>query len=304
MLWKNTIGKVLIGLTILTGLQTLGLLSVVTSRVSSMLSGIISVLSGLHFGVPIYYWLAIVIVVGGLLYWVFGLSRYLKLVSGEFRDDFKEGLGKWNYGSEGWTVEKEKDEMVLSVMNSDGGGITQAGLWDSFSFSFENKLLGRGKIGWLVKARDRSNYMMLQFIILDSKGKFSEEGLEDGTYIRPHFRFEGGWVKWPHERLSLPDSLLKVVRRYNWLKVEIQVRGNNIDVYLEGEHIYHLYLDDPLRVEKIENLEYQDEQGKKIGNLQSKKLNVFSYSQGRVGFRCAPTEEHAHIRKVRVRPIW
>lgn len=303
-LWRNTFGKIVLLLTILTGLQTLGILNLLISSLINVLISITLTLSVLYFGIPVFYWFIITITLVGLLYWVSGLSRYIKLVSGEFRDDFKDGLGKWNFGNEGWLVEKEKNETILSVMSSDLGGITQAGLWDSFSFSFENKLLGKGKIGWIVKARDRSNYMMLQLAIVDSEGTGSEKGLKKGIYIRPHFRYEGSWVIWPHEPLALSDSLEKIIRRYNWFKVDVQVRGNTIDLYLEGEHVYHLYLDDPLRVEKIENLEHYDEQGKKVGSMQIKKLNVFSYSQGRVGFRCAPTEEHAHIRKVKIKPIW
>lgn len=302
--WKNTVGRIALLVSVATVLQTFGVWESLLYWLTSTFSGLLVFLNLLHFGVPTYYWIGIIvlflIVIVVLSYQVL----YLKLVSGEFMDDFKYGLGKWNYGNEGWTIEKEGEDPVLSVMNSDLGGITQSGLWDEYLFSFENKILGKGKIGWLVKARDRSNYMMLQFVIVDTEGKVSEKGLDEGIYIRPHFRHEGGWVIWPHEHLSLSESLQKIVRRYNWFKVSIQVRGNTVDVYIEGEHVYHLYLDDPLRIEKIENLEYQNEQGKKVGNMQVKKLNVFSYSQGRVGFRCAPTEEHAHIRKVQVKPTW
>ncbi len=302
--WENTIGRIAFLVSVATILQTLGVWQVVITWLSSTFSNVLHFLNLLHYGIPVYYWVILIFVLilisSVLSYQVI----YLKLVSGEFRDDFKEGLGKWNYGSEGWTIEKENEKQVLSVMNSDLGGITQSGLWDEYSFSFENKILGKGKIGWLVKARDRSNYMMLQFVIVDQEGKGSEKGLEEGVYIRPHFRYEGNWIIWPHERISLSEDMQKVVRRYAWFGVNIQVRGNTVDVFIEGEHIYHLYLEDPLRVEKVENMEYKDEEGKNVGNLQARKLNVFSYSQGRVGFRCSPTEEHAHIRKVRVKPTW
>ncbi|HEX7017803.1 MAG TPA: hypothetical protein VF209_02755 [Patescibacteria group bacterium] len=284
-------------------LQLFGLLDNIIALFINFLGGTFTLLWSHHYGVPWIYWLVIATALFILLYWQYQSYSYLKLVSGEFYDDFRTGLMRWNYGTEAWKTMKENGECILNISHSDIGGITQAGFWDSFSFSFKNKVLSLGKVGWIVKAWDRSNYIMLQLLILDEDGADQKISLKQGVYIRPHFRYQGGWIIWPHEKVSLDGGKFGKVMKYEWLDVEVQVRGNIIDVYLEGLHIYHLNLEDPLRVESREAVEYLDSSGKSTGKIETKKINVFSYPGGRVGFRCSGNEE-ANFKNVRIKPLW
>ena len=68
-------------------------------------------------------------------------------------------------------------------------------------------------------------------------------------------------------------------------------------------HVYQLYVDDPLRVEARENLTFQDANNQPTGTITNIRMNTFSYPGGRVGFRCASPSEHAHFRKLKVKPV-
>src|SRR3989344_607039 len=59
-----------------------------------------------------------------LLYILVKFWNRLNSIAGEFRDDFKDGLNKWEFGGEGWKIEKEAGDFILSVSESSDGGIT------------------------------------------------------------------------------------------------------------------------------------------------------------------------------------
>lgn len=289
--------------TVIGVLQAFKIWELLLSMLSVILGTTISFLAAPYYGIPQTYWILALVALLSLGFFLIRQGQYLKLVAGEFYDDFKHGLDRWNYGNDGWRTELDDDEQVLSVTESDIGGITQVGFWDRFSFSFENKLLAQGKGGWVVKAWDRSNYIMLQIVILDEDGSDAHVSLTKGVYIRPHYRYQGKWIVWPHYKLTIPDEILKNIRAYTWFGVEVKVRGNAIDLFLENRHVYHLVLDDPLVIESSEDIKVIDENKESKENLKTRRLELFSYPSGKVGFRCSGTGEHMHVRKVRVKPI-
>lgn len=284
-------------------LQAFGVWERILASVNLLVGTTVSFLGSNYFGVPRIYWLIISTLFFGICYFLAKQGQYLKLVAGEFYDDFDHGLDRWNYGKDLWKTELDDGESALSVTESDAGGITQVGFWDRFSFSFESKLLAQGKGGWVVKAWDRSNYIMLQVVLLDKDGSDTNIALHKGVYIRPHYRYRGKWIVLPHYKISMSKSASELIRPYSWFRVEVKVRGNTIDLYLENEHVYHMVLDDPLVVESFENFKVLDDDQANQAKLKTKRLDLFSYPSGKVGFRCSGTGEHMHIRRVRVRPI-
>jgi len=58
-----------------------------------------------------FFWIFFIFIFIYLLF----QSGKLRLVSGFFSDDFKEGLGKWEYGDEGWKQEQEDGKWLLKL---------------------------------------------------------------------------------------------------------------------------------------------------------------------------------------------
>ena len=57
-----------------------------------------------------------------------------------FKEDFRHGLTNWEYYGE-WKTEKEDDQYVLIVTDSDAGGLAKpCRLWDVYIFEFETKI--------------------------------------------------------------------------------------------------------------------------------------------------------------------
>lgn len=230
----------------------------------------------------------------GFTIWFFYQQRQLNLVAGEFKDDFSKGLINWEYGGEGWSTEYSKDNgYELSVTNSYDGGLTRRGFtWSDYIFEFETKIISK-YTGWIVRAIDRNNYFMIQ--VSEKK-------------IRPHFRVKGYWIVDDYD-LKLKNQ----VKDYEWFKVKIIVIGNTIDVYLgeKEEHALHYFIPDPGRAivkkpVKFLKAEITNQEGKNQVSADEFKEQeeglIFSFPNGRVGFRCSG-DEHAHFRKVRVKPI-
>ena len=118
--------------------------------------------------------------------------------------------------------------------------------------------------------------------------------------LRPHFRLNDSkypWIALEGNAVNLNDLNLKNPITLNeWFKVKIIVRGTEIDIYLNEQHVFHYFLPDPFKFEKGSSVS----EGEKV---LSKEIVVVSYPIGRVGFRCAPQTEHSHFRKVTVKPL-
>lgn len=230
--------------------------------------------------------------------------RRLRLVAGEFRDNFSEGLGKWEFGGEGWKTEQEDGASILSISESEDGGITKKGFnWSDHSFTFMCKVIKRN-VGWIVRAENRSKYLMIQLKLKDVKKPKLR------LHLRiPYFsREDMSWIVIEENDLS-PS---KKIELNDWINVRIDLLGSNIDVFLNGEQAAHYFVADPLRVpteftpETVE-LQILDKKTKEVKATEKvriiRQFIPMDYSSGRVGFRCGHGE-HAHIKKVVVKPLF
>lgn len=292
----NFLTKTILGrLTLIAGiiglLQSLGLLNIIFHWLGQTFSSIISFFTGMHYGVPVFYWGLIVAAILFLIAIALWQSLYLRLVSGVFYDNFTHGLGKWEYGGEGWKSEKEDGKWILSVSESPDGGITKKGFtWSDYEFSFENKVINKN-VGWLVRAENRNKYLMIQLNMEDPKKVPS---------LRLHLRIPPSerpyqWVVIQENNINL-DKSLNVM---DWVKVKIVVHGSNIDVYLNNTHSAHYFISDPLRWQEEFNIQGEN---KETEPRKGAYITSINYSGGKVGFRCYG-DEHAHIRNVKVKPL-
>ncbi|MEK9176139.1 MAG: hypothetical protein AAB520_01705, partial [Patescibacteria group bacterium] len=97
-----------------------------------------------------------------LLWLLWRYKRQLNIVAGEFKDDFKNGLFKWDYGGEGWKIEYENNSPVLSVTDSQDVCISKRGfIWADYEFSFEAKVI-KDASGGIIRAENRSKFFMIQ----------------------------------------------------------------------------------------------------------------------------------------------
>lgn len=297
-LWKNTLGRLVLISGIVGLLQTLGAWTFFLSWFNKTFSELIKTINSLYYGIPIYYWISLTIILLILLLLSVRQYLYLRVVSGVFFDDFKQGLAKWEFGGEGWKIESEDRIPILSVSESYEGGISKKGFsWNDYEFSFETKVIKHNS-GWIFRAENRSKYLMLQLHLEEI----------DRPLLRLHIKIPGGtdyeWVVIQQE----PVNLSKKLSLLEWIKVKIVVFGSNVDVYLNGEHAGHYFIADPLRIpsEETVTLKEKDKNGKVTEEHTvsiARRFISMNYAIGRVGFRCAPPNEHAHFRKVRVKPL-
>lgn len=244
--------------------------------------------------VPLLIWLALPI----LVYYLYRERKKLSLVAGEFTDDFKEGLGKWEFGKDGWKIEHEEGRPLLSVSNSREGGISKKGFsWSDYEVSFDTKVI-KNSSGWIIRAESRSKCLMLQLNMEK----------EDKPLLRLHIKIPKGtnytWYVVQEDRFNLS----KRISLLEWIKVKMIVNGSNIDVYLNGEHAAHYVIADPLKIPSEETVflrEIGDKSKvvKETTALIARKHISMNYSVGKIGFRCAPPSEHAHFRNVGVKPL-
>ncbi len=235
----------------------------------------------------------------------------INLLAGTFKDDFKNGLSKWDFDGEGWnTHESQREGTYLEVTNSGQGGISRKGFkLDNYLFSFRSKVITSAS-GWIVRAEDRSKYFMIQCLV-DQTNKLVK--------IRPHFLFDE--VFYLVEEQNLVDKeLTKSILKREWFDVEIEVNGNNINLFINKKFIYHYELPSPIRLEDKWVAQGQPtpvsvptqgdiqteakidaEKAREISLIISKMKSV-SYVSGRVGFRCDGPEK-TWIQDVKVKPI-
>jgi hypothetical protein len=287
---KNTFGRITLIGAFLTILQTLGILTPIINSFKTFFANLFKILNSMHYGVPLYYWLIILFLLIGLFFWLLRESSYLRLVSGAFRDDFDKDLGNWEFGGEGWKTEKDENRPILSVSQSGDGGITKKGFsWCDYEFSFDCKIINKN-VGWLVRAEHRNKYLMIQLNMENSEDpKFR-------LHLRiPHRKNRPDWIIMQVD----PINLDKPLKLFEWIKVRIVVLGSNIDIYLNSHHTAHYFIADPIRwQEKYKGINEGD-----IDYEPEDYIMSINYSTGKVGFRC-DRDEHAHIRNVKVKPIW
>lgn len=238
------------------------------------------------FNIPVYFWIILLCVI----FWLFNQSRLLKLVSGEFYDDFRSGLNNWEYGGEGWKTEFENGTPLLSVSESQDGGISKKGFsWNDYQFSFKTKIISKNS-GWIIRAENRNKYIMIQLWM---------EKL-DSPKIRLHYRVPPSserQIQWiVAEEIAISSD--KKIKILEWVDVRIAVLGSTIDIYLNNQHCAHYFIPDPIRWEnKFITIAEEGRPSEKT------YIDSINYPVGRIGFRCSGGAEHAHFREVRVKPL-
>ena len=192
----------------------------------------------------------------------------------EFKDDFRHGLENWEfYGT--WKTEREDDQRILIVSNSDAGGyVKKCRLWNDYLFEFETKIIHKNS-SWIIRATDILNYLMLQ---CNTKS------------IVPSLKINGQWIKFPAQPLPI------VIPLKEWFRVSIKVTGTRIVVRatLKGEEF--TFLDSNI-------LEPQVIATKINKTTPDQEINIVSsLPLGSIGFREAGLD-CAHFRNIRVTKI-
>jgi hypothetical protein len=186
----------------------------------------------------------------------------------EFCEDFQRGLENWEYHGERWRTEREGDRHILIVTDSEIGGIAKPCLsWKDYVFRFETKIV-KSNTSWIIRAKDRLNYVMLQC------------GQEQ---LKPHFRVNGTWrnLEWTNRN---PVSLPITLPVNTWFGVHIEVRGTKVLVTVRVND----------RETEILN----------SSALLEPPTAPVSYPMGSVGFREYGPDECAHFRNVRVKRLF
>lgn len=270
---------------IVVSLNTLDILTPLWSSFLNIFSALQNFILSDFIGAPLLIWLIL------LLFYILYARQRIKvdIVAGDFKDDFGEGLSKWDYGNEGWSIEYEEKRPLLSVSESQEGGISKKGFtWSDYEVSFETKPIKRN-LGWIMRAENRSKFLMIQLNMEQP----------DRTLLRLHLKVPGSGYPW----VVIQEDKIKSIKFYKWIKVRTVVLGNNIDVYFDDDHIMHYFIADPIAIPTSELVRIRDEDRKTFKKIYIERDYVtMNYSIGKVGFRCAPSE-HAHFRNVRVEPI-
>lgn len=285
---KTNVGR-FIGLSgvVIGFLQTIGIWENLLMTVTKSISLLGQYLLFPIFSFPIYFWVLVI----WLTLWLRSQSKYLKLVSGEFVDDFRHGLSNWEYGGDSWKTEYEDEEPYLSVTESSDGGISKKGFsWSDYEFSFKAKMINKNA-GWIVRAENRNKYLMIQL-------NMEKEPYRLRLHLRvPPLQIPG--LEGTHDWLVMQENevnLDKQIKFFEWIDIRIVVFGSNIDVYINSQHAAHYFIPDPIRWGNV--VRKKDETGIKEDTY----VASVNYSAGKVGFRCSG-HEHSHFRDVRVKPL-
>ena len=152
-----------------------------------------------------------------LLFLSFFLIKYKKQLSevkGDFLDNFKHGLKKWEWESGDISIENGDE---LSVTKCNTGILTRNGQnWSNYIFEFETKIIKKCS-AWIVRARDFNNYVMFQF---------------NKSGIRLHYRIDGEWV------ILEEKPIRPTIRDNEWFKVRIEVKGDIVIIFIKDIEIY------------------------------------------------------------------
>ncbi len=245
---------------------------------------------------PIYAWFILSLLFILLIITSFRDHIYLGKVAGEFNEDFKNGLDKWEFKGE-WRIEEDGRKKILSVANSGAGGFTKKGFnWTDYEFSFETKVI-RSATGWIIRANDSSYFMVQLYLKGDKKYEYK---------LRPHYHQINGateiWVPDDNNSLDLSSiELKKEIKLLQWIKVKIKVDGKQVDIFLDGKQAFHYLISSGgITIEK--KLIIKNNQGEEFEATMKEIVPLGNNAAGRVGFRCGDGE-HAHFKDVNVKPL-
>ena len=149
-------------------------------------------------------------------------------LSGPFYGDHMElDPDSW-IGASAW-------EFTSNTLQVSGGGV---GLLDGrgysdyrFEFDLELPLAGQGVTGWVVRAKDSSNYLLFQLQSADSTCNLPEWKTRPNT-LRPHVCKDG------ELRIAEPVTLPKEVRRGETHRIIVECRGPTVTVLLDGDRVF------------------------------------------------------------------
>jgi hypothetical protein len=99
-----------------------------------------------------------------------------------------------------------------------------------FEFDLELPLAGQGVTGWIVRAKDSSNYLLFQLQSADSTCNVPEWKTRPNT-LRPHVCHDGQLL------IAEPVTLPKEVRRGETHHIVVECRGSQVTVLLDGEKV-------------------------------------------------------------------
>lgn len=203
--------------------------------------------------------------------WIHKDKKHLLIAKGDFFDNFQKGLrsSEWEY-YEDWRIEEDDNKNVLSVTNSCDGGLVRIGTqWINYIFSFETKII-RNNSSWIVKAKDRYNYIMFQC--------HTDE-------IIPHIRINKYWEH------CEPIKLVNVIKTNTWYDVSLKIKGDVIEIEINNNSVRYT----------VPNIMTPNDP--KLYTNESKRVSFdIDLTSGRVGFRECGNEK-AFFRKVKITTI-
>jgi len=132
-------------------------------------------------------------------------------------------LANWDY-----TGDWRSDEGVLSVTNSDDGGLSKSGAaWENYDLTFRFKLV-KDCAGWIVRAQEFSRYVMIQCT---------------KTKLRPHtrdrtFPFRLAGQTDPERGFNLVKEIPHGLSLREWNTVKTEVRGYGIRVSINERTVF------------------------------------------------------------------
>ena len=132
-------------------------------------------------------------------------------------------LANWDY-----TGDWRSDEGVLSVTNSDDGGLSKSGAaWENYDLTFRFKLV-KDCAGWIVRAQGFSRYVMIQCT---------------KTQLRPHtrdrtFPFRLAGQTDPERGFKLVKEIPHGLSLREWNTVKTEVRGYGIRVSINERTVF------------------------------------------------------------------
>jgi len=155
-------------------------------------------------------------------------TQLAQQLSGPFFGDHLELDPDLWTGANGWQFTSN----ALRVSGGDVGLLDGQGYADyRFEFDLELPLAGQGVTGWIVRARDSSNYLLFQLQSADSPLNNPQWKTRPNT-LRPHLCHNGQLL------IGEPVTLPREVRRGEAHHVVVECRGPQVTVWLDGDRVW------------------------------------------------------------------
>lgn len=156
------------------------------------------------------------------------------------KDNFSRRLNSWAIPLDAsWTTEECLDVLgkMLCVTNSPNPGTLKGAYsWYDYEVSFWTKMDGNSKT-------DNPNFC----VVIRSENNFNGIMLQvTKSRIRPHFLYNGMFIIDNESAQRLPTTL----KLDEWIKVKLIVKGNNVDLFING---YELQYKIPTKVFNVAN---------------------------------------------------